>query len=128
MLQYCFTVSLTDCCFVITVWFAARTRRAPLWAALGVLVVFSLSAHKEFRFVYSLLFLCLPFCGLALSRLRWPSKFILLYIILTNIPVATPSFPSLPFPPSSPPPPSLAPARASPFGVFFLDSFVSNPS
>eukprot|EP00911_Craspedida_sp_UC1_P002894 UC1_evm7s2112 len=71
---------------------AYTAQRTALVTIAFVTAVFSLSDHKEFRFVYSLLFLFMPFCGAAAAKLwaqgdQWQRVFVITMLAL-NVPLA----------------------------------------
>ncbi|GMH43330.1 hypothetical protein BSKO_11252 [Bryopsis sp. KO-2023] len=59
--------------FPFAVWWASGKREIAGWA-MWYLLCHSFIGHKEFRYVYPAVLLCMPFCGYALQKLQPASK------------------------------------------------------
>ncbi|KAM4747857.1 GPI mannosyltransferase 3 [Rhinophrynus dorsalis] len=64
---------------------APRRYRILLVAVLWTLLIYSTLSHKEFRFIYPVLPLCMVFCGFSFSRMKRWKKPAVAFLVLSNL-------------------------------------------
>ncbi|XP_063305143.1 GPI mannosyltransferase 3 isoform X3 [Pelobates fuscus] len=64
---------------------APRRYRILLVAVIWTVFVYSMLSHKEFRFIYPVLPLCMVFCGFSITRLKWWKKPAVGFLIISNL-------------------------------------------
>ncbi|XP_053573474.1 GPI mannosyltransferase 3 [Bombina bombina] len=62
-----------------------RRYRILLVAVAWTLLIYSMLSHKEFRFIYPVLPLCMIFCGFSISRLKKWKKPAISFLVLSNL-------------------------------------------
>lgn len=76
-------------CFIMGVKIGFRKNGLLLLAVLWTLCIYSFTSHKEFRFIYPVVPICMLFCGLFMEDMHrhGRSKLLILYLLL-NIPAS----------------------------------------
>ncbi|XP_048118409.1 GPI mannosyltransferase 3 isoform X1 [Alosa alosa] len=64
---------------------ASKRYRILLFTIAWTLVIYSLLAHKEFRFIYPILPICMIFCGISLANLKAWRKPAMWFLLVTNL-------------------------------------------
>eukprot|EP00045_Choanoeca_perplexa_P012934 m.144014 g.144014 ORF g.144014 m.144014 type:complete len:501 (-) comp16184_c0_seq1:1499-3001(-) len=73
-------------------WLKAKQDPAPLAASVVTLALYSLPGHKEFRFIFGLLYIWIPYASVAMHqlqhRLQLSSNALLMWLLVSNVPLA----------------------------------------
>ncbi|XP_075064133.1 GPI alpha-1,2-mannosyltransferase 3 isoform X2 [Mixophyes fleayi] len=64
---------------------APRRYRVLLAAVVWTVLIYSALSHKEFRFIYPVLPLCMVFCGFSFSRIKRWKKAAVGFLVLSNL-------------------------------------------
>ncbi|XP_075431855.1 GPI alpha-1,2-mannosyltransferase 3 [Ascaphus truei] len=64
---------------------APRRYRILLGAVIWTVLIYSILSHKEFRFIYPVLPICMVFCGFSVSHLKKWKKLVVGFLIVSNL-------------------------------------------
>ncbi|XP_031425471.1 GPI mannosyltransferase 3 [Clupea harengus] len=64
---------------------ASKRYRILLFTIAWTLIIYSLLAHKEFRFIYPILPICIIFCGTSLASLKAWKKTSICFLLVANL-------------------------------------------